>query len=253
MGVERKNLLYKSGVEYADYTINHVLGCSHGCRYPCYAYLMNKRFGKIKSYNEWIQPRVVTNTLELLNKELPKIHDKIDHVNLCFSTDPFMFEQPQISKLSLEIIEILNDWNIPVETLTKGVYPKELIGISSHNNNRFGITLVSYFEDFRKAFEPGAAPIEERIKSLKVLHYAGFKTWVSIEPYPTPNIIEQDIDKLLEKISFVDKIVFGRWNYNTLSKSFENHKEFYLKISEKVQEFCEKNNIELIVKSEVYK
>ncbi|ACM61098.1 hypothetical protein B0S90_2344 [Caldicellulosiruptor bescii] len=109
MGIERKNLLYKSAVEYADYTINHVLGCSHGCRYPCYTYLMNKRFGKIKSYSEWIQPRVVTNTLELLNKELPKIHDKIDHVNLCFSTDPFMFGQPHISKLSLEIIEILND------------------------------------------------------------------------------------------------------------------------------------------------
>lgn len=29
--IERKTLLYKTNVEYGDYTINHVLGCSHGC------------------------------------------------------------------------------------------------------------------------------------------------------------------------------------------------------------------------------
>ena len=31
----RKSLIYKTGVEYGDYTLNHVLGCSHGCNYPC--------------------------------------------------------------------------------------------------------------------------------------------------------------------------------------------------------------------------
>jgi hypothetical protein len=43
--IQRKSLLYKTGVEYGDYTINHVQGCSHGCKYPCYAFLMSKRFG----------------------------------------------------------------------------------------------------------------------------------------------------------------------------------------------------------------
>ncbi|EGD50004.1 radical SAM domain-containing protein, partial [Thermoanaerobacter ethanolicus JW 200] len=28
--IREKVLLYKSGVEYGDYTINHVIGCSHG-------------------------------------------------------------------------------------------------------------------------------------------------------------------------------------------------------------------------------
>lgn len=45
--ITRKTLLYKTGVEYGDYTMNHVLGCSHGCLYPCYAYMMSKRFGKV--------------------------------------------------------------------------------------------------------------------------------------------------------------------------------------------------------------
>ena len=35
--IERKTLLYHSGVEYSDFCLNHVEGCSHGCKYPCYA------------------------------------------------------------------------------------------------------------------------------------------------------------------------------------------------------------------------
>jgi len=46
----RKTMLYKTEVEYGDYTMNHVLGCAHGCKYPCYAYLQKKRFGEVKSY-----------------------------------------------------------------------------------------------------------------------------------------------------------------------------------------------------------
>ena len=33
-------------------------------------------------------------------------------------------------------------------------------------------------------------------------HENGFKTWVSIEPYPTPNIINQNLQDILESISF---------------------------------------------------
>ncbi|MCL2321064.1 MAG: hypothetical protein FWC47_03035 [Oscillospiraceae bacterium] len=74
--MERKTLLYKTGVEYGDYTINHVQECSHGCKYPCYAFLMAKRFGKVKSYDEWIKADIVTNAIDLLKKEIPKFKDQ---------------------------------------------------------------------------------------------------------------------------------------------------------------------------------
>ena len=48
--IKRKTMLYQTGVEYGDYTMNHVQGCAHGCKYPCYAFLMKKRFGQIKDY-----------------------------------------------------------------------------------------------------------------------------------------------------------------------------------------------------------
>jgi DNA repair photolyase len=75
--IKRKTLLYKTSVEYGDFSLNHVLGCSHGCLYPCYAMMMAKRFGRVKSYEEWIHPRIVENALELLRKEIPKYQDKI--------------------------------------------------------------------------------------------------------------------------------------------------------------------------------
>lgn len=72
--ITRKRMLYKSKVEYmsgeGEYTMNHVLGCSHGCKYPCYAYLTAKRFGQVEGYEDWCEPKLVANTLELLKREL---------------------------------------------------------------------------------------------------------------------------------------------------------------------------------------
>ena len=66
--INRKSLLYKTGVEYGDYTVNHVQWCFHGCLYPCYAMMMVKRFGTVKNYDEWIKPKIVDNAIELLEK-----------------------------------------------------------------------------------------------------------------------------------------------------------------------------------------
>ena len=79
--ITRKSLIYKTNVEYGDYTINHIQGCSHGCKYPCYAYLLKKRFGVVKTYEDWISPCIVENTLELLDKEIPKFKDKIQSLH----------------------------------------------------------------------------------------------------------------------------------------------------------------------------
>jgi DNA repair photolyase len=68
----RKSLLYKTGVEYGDYTANHIEGCAHGCKYPCYAMLMARRFGRAASYEDWTQPKLVSNALDLLDRELPR-------------------------------------------------------------------------------------------------------------------------------------------------------------------------------------
>jgi DNA repair photolyase len=242
----RKSLLYKTGVEYGDYTINHVEGCSHGCRYPCYAYLMARRFGKVDSYQEWCKPKIVGNAIELLEKEIPKYIDDIKSVHLCFSTDPFMYGYEDINFLSLKILETLNENRIKCTALTKGILPYELSNLSKENE--YGITLVSLNENFRREYEPFSASYTDRINSLRALHQLGMKTWVSLEPYPTPNIINQDFTKILESINFVDKIIFGRLNYNSLASNYKDVRNYYNILSDKVIDFCLKRNINYHIK-----
>lgn len=238
--ITRKTLLYKTDVEYGDYTINHIEGCAHGCNYPCYAMQLAKRFGKVKTYEEWCKPKIVGNALEILEKEIPKYKNKIVSVHLCFTTDPFMYNYPETGRLSYQIIERLNKDNIKCTALTKGLLPEDLKRLSK--DNEYGITLISLNEEFRKEAEPGAAPYFERIAALKKLHEAGCKTWISIEPYPTPNFIVQDITEILNTISFVDKIIFGRLNYNAKVTAYKEYKEFFNQMSEIVISFCIKNN-----------
>lgn len=244
--INRKSMLYKTGVEYGDYTMNHVQGCSHGCKYPCYAFMMKKRFGQIKTYEEWVGPFLVSNTIELLNKEIPKLKDKIKTVHLCFSTDPFMYQYPEIQNMSLDSIKTLNDAGIKCSVLTKGILPIELANLSKENE--YGITFISTSESFRQQMEPGAAPLEERLAALKALHDAGCKTWVSMEPFPTPNIVDQDLHELLGKISFVDKIIFGRMNYNKKVTEYKQYKNFFNDCAEDVIKYCNDKGISYHIK-----
>lgn len=253
--IERKSLLYKSKVEYSDYCVNHIEGCAHGCMFPCYAFGMAKRFGKVDTYENWIKPKLVSNSLELLDKEIPKFKKDIKFVHICFMTDPFMFDHntcrvfPEVQDMSIKIIKKLNKNNIRVVSLTKGIYPislqDQVIGSEVIERdkktiylNKYGITLVSLNKDFLSKYEPYAAPVRDRIASLRRLSEAGCFTWVSIEPYPTPNIVDQSLDDLLYAVDFADMIVFGRLNYNGLVSQYKDHKMFYAKCVNKVRKFC---------------
>ena len=115
--------------------------------------------------------------------------------------------------------------------------PIELSNLS--HDNEYGITLISLNEKYREEVEPGAAPYSQRIAALKALHDSGCKTWVSVEPYPTPNIIEQNFEEILQAISFTDKIIFGRLNYNKRVTEYKGYKEYFNKLAHRVIEFCE--------------
>ena len=244
--ITRKTMLYKTGVEYGDYTMNHVLGCAHGCKYPCYAFLQKKRFGQIATYDEWLEPYLVSNTLEILDREIPRLKAKIKSVQLCFTTDPFMYGYDDIKQMTLATIKKLNDAGIKCTVLTKGLLPTELAECSK--DNEYGITLVSLDEGYRERIEPGAAPYVQRLASLRALHESGFKTWVSIEPYPTPNLVEQNIGDLLSAVAFTDKIIFGRTNYNKDVTSYTGHRNFYNEQAKTVIKFCEEHGIAYHIK-----
>jgi DNA repair photolyase len=240
--ITRKSLLYKSGIGVI--CINHAQGCSHGCLYPCYAYMMAKSYNKINNYTDWCQPKIVANSAELLTKELSKKRIKPETIYLCLSTDPFMFGFQEIIDLSLQLIAIINSFGIKCSILTKGKLPFELSNKNNYSEkNIYGISLISLNEEFRIKWEPGASAYSERISALKNLHDSGLQTLAHIEPYPTPNILKQNLVDILMAIEFVDCIYFSGWNYNDKAKLFPAYKQFYKEQSDIVKLFCKENNI----------
>jgi DNA repair photolyase len=240
--IQRKSLLYQSGLGFP--CINHVLGCSHACRYPCYAFLMARRHGRVRDYAEWRRPRIVGNALELLERELGTRRAVRGPVHLCLTTDPFMVGHPEIEALSLAIVDRLNRSGIPVSLLTKGRLPAALADKRRFPcDNTHGISLVSRNEEFRRQWEPGAAPAAERVAALRHLHEAGRRTLVHMEPYPTPGVLEQDLVEVLGGLEFVDHLYFSGWNYNPRVSREPGSEEFYRRVSDAVRRFCVRHGI----------
>jgi DNA repair photolyase len=241
--IKRGTLIYKTGVEYGDYAVNHVQGCAHNCQYPCYARILKR-----VTEDDWCNPAIVRNAMELLEKELPRLEGRIANIHMCFSSDPFMLHYPEVAYLTLRLMSAINGKRIPVTTLTKGVYPVDALR-SGLPGNSYGITLVSLDEGFRKRMEPGAAPIAARLESLRQLHDIGKRTWVSIEPYPTPNIITQDVRSILGEVAFVDKIIFGRMNYSSTANAQPDAARFYADMANEVVRFCKTRSIRYHIKT----
>ena len=168
-------------------------------------------------------------------------------LHLCFTTDPFMYQYGEIHDMSLAAIKKINAAGVKCSVLTKGVLPIELAQMPK--DNEYGITLISLNEAFRKRMEPGSAPWKKRLAALKALHDAGCKTWVSIEPYPTPNIVKQDLTQLLEEVCFTDRIIFGRMNYSKDVTTYPNNKSFFNECAGQVIKYCETHGISYHIKN----
>ena len=244
--VTRKSMLYKSGVEFEDYALNHVQGCTHDCKYPCYARLIKK----VKA-EDWKNVKLVNNALDLLDKEIPKFKNEVKQVHLCFSTDPFMYNQPDVIDLSLKIIDKLLANNINIKVLTKGILPNEIIDIEKKYNptikNHYGISLVNTNEDFRQKYEPGASSYVDRIQALRNLNNGELYTYVYMEPFNPINITLQEFKSMLDNINFTNKIYYESWQYNKAFANGNNYTEYYNYLNS----FCITNNIELKVKEKM--
>lgn len=240
--IVRKTLLYRSALGF--YGVNHVQGCAHGCRYPCYAYKLASQHGRVRDYAEWCRPKLVANALELLENELGRLKRKPESVHLCLSTDPFMTGYPEVGEMSLKIIARINAHGIPCSVLTKGILPPDLADrVRFRSDNTYRISLISLDEDFRRKWEPQTAPYRDRIQALKYLHDRGCHTEVHMEPYPTPNMLKQDLAAILETVAFVDAVYFSGWNYNPEAGQYPGRKAFYAGQIRIVEEFCARRRI----------
>ena len=216
------------------HAVNVALGCVNGCNY-CYG-PMASRQGK-----KWSSVRLPKQRpVELVGRQLTNGLN-VDGVFLSFLTDPYL---PQLRKPTEHLVNYLDNMDIPVATSSK-------VGISNNQWIRNGMTIVSPYPDFTKKYEPGVPSPDKRIRMLEEQHPGGFR-WVSMEPWPVYDIYPYDMDDILEfweSLSFVDIIIFGKWNYDARSRT-ENARLEYAVTVKLLKAFCKDHNIKLHVKSD---
>jgi DNA repair photolyase len=221
------------------YASNVALGCTNNCSYCYVPKAYHTKAGKIRHPKQ--SPKSLVET-QLNNPFCPKI----EGVFLSFGTDPFLNENRNDTE---ELIRFLFHRNIRVATLSKIATD----GCASNGEVRHGMTVVSVENKFRNQFEPNTSSPLTRVADLRGLKENWNQyVWVSMEPYPPSTIYKQNFQLLLEGLSFVDFIVFGKWNYSK-SASTEEARLGYANNVEVLEDFCKANRIRYHVKLDTLK
>jgi DNA repair photolyase len=197
--------------EYARYACDFFCGCSCGCTY-CY-----NKTGRFKGALGGDKPTLKKcfkdedHALNVFEKELKANLPELQKHGLFFSflTDPMLED---CFPLIWTAINTCNIEHVPVKILTKtttnwiDVFMKEYYRGFRRPDGwsgkiAFGFTLTGHDE-----IETGASTNIERIKAMKQLHEAGFKTFASIEP-----IVDFDSSYIMikETLGFCDLYKIG--------------------------------------------
>jgi DNA repair photolyase len=199
--------------EYSKYAANFYVGCSAMCSY-CY-----NRHGitaKVLGADTPTLKKCLKDedtALQIFIKEADLNRDALRKHGLFFNfvSDPFLKETIELNMSAILYCLIQS---VPVKTLTKQTwwleeFLKEFESWTAENLHRqdskhflaFGFTLTG-----RDDLEPGASTNEDRIRAIKVLNDAGFKTWASIEPIID---FESSINMINEICNHVDLVKIG--------------------------------------------
>jgi DNA repair photolyase len=190
--------------EYAALAVNLHRGCPHACDY-CYV----RRKFKITDTTTTIRNGLIAG----VTRDAAKLQAAGDQreIVLCFLCDPYPYRNPQPH--TSEVIRILLASGLRVAVLTKGgstllvdlalfaQYPEQI---------RVGQSLTCWTEETRRKWEPGAAPIHDRVAALRVAHESGLQTWASVEPVV---VASESLEVVKRSAGIVDQYNIGWINY----------------------------------------
>lgn len=231
--------------------------CSHMCSY-CYCPTVLK----VPKEKFHVKAELKNRTVQKVDMDLEKIkmREGFDPRTfyMSFISDPYMYGRPDIQDVTNIVLDRVRQFDnrIKIITLTKGFLSSK-IHYPPIIPDWYGISLVSMDEKFRREYEPGAAKFNERLAGAREMAENGSKIWVSMEPYPTPNISDRNVQHTLELMDDlsdgkIEKLIFGRWNYDQRTKGQENT-DFYIETAKKVVAFCHDNDISVKVKEDILK
>jgi len=156
-------------------TVNLTSGCAHGCLY-CYGrgYSQHPGEGVVLVYRD---------TAERVEAELARKRRRPAAVYFCPSCDAFQPLDAVLEQTYRAMTAIL-DGGVGVEFVTKGAIPDRFLDLFSRHRGRVSgqVGLTTLDDGLRAAFEPGAAAVDERLRSISRLKEVGVLVSVRADP-----------------------------------------------------------------------
>ncbi len=246
--------LTKSKLPSADYVINPYVGCTHGCKY-CYASFM-KRFTNHKE--EWGKFVDVKRCDKKINTE--KLKGKT--VFLSSVTDCYNHLEEKY-ELTRKILTELKDVDCTINISTKSkLILRDLDLLKQCKNLIVSMSINTLDENFRKDMDH-ASTIQERLKTLEILHQNGIYTVLFLSPI-FPYITDW---KAIIEVSkdYIDEYWFENLNLRGSYKTYilnyikehyqeyyeayqtiydKKDKEYWRHLSLDIEAYCNKNHIQ---------
>jgi DNA repair photolyase len=199
--IQAKSILSRSQIY--DGVINPYVGCAHACSY-CYARFMKRFTGHREPWGDFVDVKV--NAPDLLEKEIGR--KKKGTVWVSGVCDPY---QPLEARYELtrECLGILAEHGWPVVIQTRSpLVLRDLDILGKMKDLEAGLSITTASDEVRKAFEPCAPPIPERLRTVASLHEHGIRTYVMIAP------LLPEAEKLVGLLAGkVDYLIIDRMNY----------------------------------------
>ena len=193
--------LHGKAAEYAELGIDLYSGCAVGCRY-CYDPWVRRM-----TWEKWTSgARPRKNILSELEREAKEMEGDPREIIVCPAADPY--QSDEAARLTRKALLILEQYHLRVQVATLcGLRSVRDFDILARNRWKYGTQILFRSETLREEWEPGGAPIAERIQAVREAHAAGIYTWVKIDPaaYPAELI---DVVELLR--ADVDAWKIGR-------------------------------------------
>lgn len=214
--------------------------CTNGCDY-CYVAGSMRR-----SREQWdkipLAPR--KDFIKVLRRDAAKYHGTDKRVLLSFTSDVYC--EPAVeSGLTRQVLEVLHEFGIPFQVLTKNGLAAAADFDLYGPNDAFATTLTYAAYKESMEHEPGAASPNDREVAIYEAHDRGIQTWVSLEPVLDPRdallwiqTIHQGVDlfkigklnhdpKLEKRID--DEFGWARFAWNAMNLCNKFGKPFILK------------------------
>ena len=171
--VETKNIMTKSTLPVGGYSVNHYVGCTHGCRY-CYASFMKRFTGHTEPWGMFLD---VKHWPEIKNPQ----KYKGQRVVIGSVTDGYLPQEEQLGN-TRKLLEQLKDSGAEILICTKSDLVVRDIDLLKEMGKVTVSWSINTLDERFQADMDKAANISRRLDAMKQVYDAGIRTVCFIAP-----------------------------------------------------------------------